>query len=99
MQIGRAGAPVSHISQAYPDRVEVRGTVRPPPPDDYGAYLARIGAAGTLRADGLEVLPTEDSLARTLEGLRRSADAGGSHRSLRRGCPSHAHDLPQKCCR
>jgi citrate synthase len=25
MQIGRAGAPVSHISQAYPDRVEVRG--------------------------------------------------------------------------
>src|SRR3954453_16531379 len=25
MQIGDAGAPVSHISQAYPDRVEVRG--------------------------------------------------------------------------
>jgi citrate synthase len=25
MTIGRAGAPVSHISQAYPDRVEVRG--------------------------------------------------------------------------
>ena len=25
MQIGKAGAPVSHISQAYPDRVEVRG--------------------------------------------------------------------------
>jgi citrate synthase len=25
MQIGRAGTPVSHISQAYPDRVEVRG--------------------------------------------------------------------------
>jgi citrate synthase len=25
MQIGTAGAPVSHISQAYPDRVEVRG--------------------------------------------------------------------------
>jgi citrate synthase len=25
MQIGRAGAPVSHISQAYPDRVDVRG--------------------------------------------------------------------------
>ena len=24
-QIGKAGAPVSHISQAYPDRVEVRG--------------------------------------------------------------------------
>ena len=25
MQIGKAGAPVSHVSQAYPDRVEVRG--------------------------------------------------------------------------
>lgn len=25
MQIGRPGAPVSHIAQAYPDRVEVRG--------------------------------------------------------------------------
>ena len=25
MQIGKAGAPVSHISQAHPDRVEVRG--------------------------------------------------------------------------
>jgi citrate synthase len=25
MQIGKAGTPVSHISQAYPDRVEVRG--------------------------------------------------------------------------
>src|SRR5919205_3427606 len=25
MQIGRAGAPVSHISQAYAERVEVRG--------------------------------------------------------------------------
>jgi citrate synthase len=25
MQIGRSGAPVSHICQAYPDRVEVRG--------------------------------------------------------------------------
>src|ERR1700755_2253447 len=25
MTIGKAGAPVTHISQAYPDRVEVRG--------------------------------------------------------------------------
>ena len=25
MQIGKAGIPVTHISQAYPDRVEVRG--------------------------------------------------------------------------
>src|SRR6187455_1755073 len=25
MQIGKPGAPVTHVSQAYPDRVEVRG--------------------------------------------------------------------------
>jgi citrate synthase len=37
MQIGRAGAPVSHISQAYPDRVEVRGR------DLTGDLMGRLG--------------------------------------------------------
>jgi competence protein ComEC len=63
------------------DRIQLRGHVRPPPPDDYGAYLARIGAAGTLRADQLQVLPAEGTMARTLEGFRRSA-AEGLDRSL-----------------
>ncbi len=58
------------------DRVELRGRVRPPPPDEYGAYLARIGAVGTLRADSLEVLPAQGSLNETLEGFRRAASAG-----------------------
>jgi competence protein ComEC len=58
------------------DRVEVRGRVQAPPPDDYGAYLARIGAVGTLRPDGLEVLPADGTMARTLEGFRRSAGEG-----------------------
>jgi competence protein ComEC len=58
------------------DRVQVHGTIRSPPPDDYGAYLARIGAAGTLRADSLDLLPAAGTLARTLEGLRRSASEG-----------------------
>jgi competence protein ComEC len=58
------------------DRVELRGGIRAPPADDYGAYLARIGAAGTLRADGLKLLPAEGSLTTTLEGLRREAAAG-----------------------
>src|SRR6267142_2620334 len=37
MQIGKAGAPVSHISQAYPDRVEVRGR------DLCGDVMGRLG--------------------------------------------------------
>src|SRR6201990_2840570 len=37
MQIGKAGAPVSHISQAYPDRVEVRGR------DLAGDVMGRLG--------------------------------------------------------
>jgi citrate synthase len=37
MQIGKAGAPVSHICQAYPDRVEVRGR------DLTGDLMGRLG--------------------------------------------------------
>jgi citrate synthase len=37
MQIGKAGSPVSHISQAYPDRVEVRGR------DLSGDLMGRLG--------------------------------------------------------
>jgi competence protein ComEC len=58
------------------DRVELRGRIRPPPEDAYGAYLARIGAVGTLRVEGLQLLPAEGSLAASLDGLRRSAAAG-----------------------
>ncbi len=57
------------------DRVSIDGAIRPPPPDDYGAYLDRIGAAGTLRANGLEVLPPPDGIGRRLEELRRGAAA------------------------
>ncbi|HEY4188835.1 MAG TPA: ComEC/Rec2 family competence protein [Candidatus Limnocylindrales bacterium] len=63
------------------DRVQVHGGIRPPSPDDYGAYLARIGAVGTLRADALALLPADGTLARTLEGLRRAA-AEGLDRSM-----------------
>ena len=58
------------------DRVELHGRIRAPPLDDYGAYLARIGATGTLRADSLELLPTEGSFAGALERLRRAASEG-----------------------
>ena len=54
MQIGKAGAPVSHISQAYPDRVEVRGR------DLTGDVMGRLGftAYFHLLLTGRE--PTED---------------------------------------
>ncbi|MBI2781135.1 MAG: ComEC/Rec2 family competence protein [Chloroflexi bacterium] len=58
------------------DRVQLRGRIRAPSQDDYGAYLARIGAMGTIRADALEVLPATGTAAGTLEGLRRAASAG-----------------------
>ena len=58
------------------DRVAVSGRIRPPPEDEYGEYLARIGAVGTLRADALELLPSAGTLERTLEGFRRSASDG-----------------------
>jgi competence protein ComEC len=62
------------------DRIELRGRIRPPPADDYGAYLERIGAVGTLRAESLAPAPTEGadagSLAARLEALRRSASDG-----------------------
>ncbi|HEX5240585.1 MAG TPA: ComEC/Rec2 family competence protein, partial [Candidatus Limnocylindrales bacterium] len=42
----------------------------PPPDDDYGSYLRRIGAVGSLRARSVEVTQPDDS---GWEGLRRAA--------------------------
>jgi len=58
------------------DRVTLAGRIRPPPESEYGAYLASIGAVGTIRANKLEVLPPTGTLERSLEGLRRSAGDG-----------------------
>jgi competence protein ComEC len=53
------------------DTVLVGGSVQPPPDDDYGAYLRRTGAAGTLRARTLErSVPAADW---TVDALRRRA--------------------------
>src|SRR5437867_4197507 len=41
-----------------------------------GADLARVGAAGTPRADSLALLPAESSVAGALERLRRAASDG-----------------------
>jgi predicted membrane metal-binding protein len=57
------------------DRVTVTGSMRPRTADDYGDYLARIGASGTLRAETLELRPPATGLGRTLEEWRRGAAA------------------------
>ena len=55
------------------DRVTVTGSIRPRPDSSYGAYLLRIGAAGTLTSRTLDVLPAPDDPGRRLEELRRGA--------------------------
>jgi competence protein ComEC len=56
------------------DRVEVEGRTRPRPDSDYGRYLERIGAWGTLQVDAVRhVEGTDEGLARSLERLRRGA--------------------------
>src|SRR5439155_11414141 len=55
---------------------ELRGRIRPPPADEYGTYLARIGAIGTLRVESVTLLSAEGSLVAALERLRRAAAAG-----------------------
>ncbi|NJD26964.1 MAG: ComEC/Rec2 family competence protein [Chloroflexi bacterium] len=58
------------------DRVSVAGRAREPPEGPYGDYLARIGVAGTLNVDALELLPPNEGPARWLEDLRRAAADG-----------------------
>ena len=82
---GASGAPAepAHVRvaatlPAYPevmpgDAVVVAGSIRPPPDSPYGEYLERIGAAGTLQATSLTVVPSPESPDRALERLRRSA--------------------------
>ena len=58
------------------DRVVVDGAIRARPDSPYGAYLLRIGAAGTLTSRTLEVAAWSRRPGRRLEELRRgSAEA------------------------
>jgi competence protein ComEC len=58
------------------DRVSLKGTLEPPTPDDFGQYLRRIGASGSLRAEALSLLLPPPGLARWLEEQRRAAATG-----------------------
>ena len=55
------------------DTVRIDGQVQPRPDSPYGAYLERIGVAGTLRSRTLELVPATDGPAAVLEGIRRAA--------------------------
>ncbi|HEY2916713.1 MAG TPA: ComEC/Rec2 family competence protein, partial [Candidatus Limnocylindrales bacterium] len=57
------------------DRVAVDGGLEAPPDGDgYGAYLRRIGASATVRANGLEFLPATGEIG-AWEALRRASAA------------------------
>ncbi|MBA2700194.1 MAG: ComEC/Rec2 family competence protein [Chloroflexi bacterium] len=63
---------------AYPaiepgELLEVAGRTRPRPDSDYGRYLERLGAWGTLDVRSLRVLPGEEGPGRALERIRRAA--------------------------
>jgi competence protein ComEC len=55
------------------DIVRVEGRTRPRPDSPYGAYLARLGAWGTLDTRSLEVVQRPMDAAARLERLRRDA--------------------------
>jgi competence protein ComEC len=84
---GPAGIRLAATLPAWPvvvpgDRVAIDGELEPRPDGEYGAYLARIGAAGVVRSRSVAVLETAGDAGRALEGLRRGADE-----ALRRAIP------------
>jgi competence protein ComEC len=60
----RCAATLPRYPEVRPaDRVVVRGSLRPPPDDEYGRYLDRIDVVATLRVTGLErVGPGDDPI-------------------------------------
>ena len=88
-----AGLAVAVTAARYPpvvpgDRVRLAGPLRPRPDSEYGAFLARNGIAGTLRASELALLPAEPGPGRALEAARRAVDA-----ALARALPEPAAGL------
>ncbi|MBF8290886.1 MAG: fold metallo-hydrolase, partial [Chloroflexi bacterium] len=64
------------------DALEIDGEIEPRPDGEYGDYLRRIGAAGTVRARSMTLVTAPGGPGRALEGLRRGADE-----ALRRAIP------------
>ena len=78
MQIGKAGEPVSHISQGYPDRVEVRGRdlTGEEPTEDQRFFLDLLLIA--IAEHGM--MPTNVAARMTLD-----ADPGSLHGAVAAG--------------
>jgi competence protein ComEC len=55
-------------------RVDLDGSLSPPPDGGYGAYLRRIGVSVTLRSRTAEIVGESSGPGRTIEALRRAAD-------------------------
>ena len=72
------GTLVEALLPRYPevgagDRVAVRGRLEPPGPDDFGAYLRRVGAAGSIRSATLELLAGPAGPEGILDRFRRGS--------------------------
>ena len=75
---GASGFRLAATLPRYPpieptDVVVIEGRLRPRPDSDYGRYLERLGAWGTVDASSLRVVPTPDDPGRWLERARRGA--------------------------
>jgi competence protein ComEC len=75
---GTAGLLVAATLPRYPavepgQRIVVDGALEAPPDGPYGAYLARIGVAGTIHARTLSVEGSAEGPSVALERLRRGA--------------------------
>jgi competence protein ComEC len=73
-----AGLRVEALLPRYPeigpgDRIAVRGSIKPPGADDFGTYLRRIGAVGSLRSATLDLLGGPDGPQGFLDALRRGS--------------------------
>ncbi len=82
-----SGSPVEALLPRYPeigpgDRIAVSGGVRAPGDDDFGGYLRRIGAAGSLRSPILVRLSGPAGVVGLLDGIRE-----GSAAALARALP------------
>ncbi|HLY13076.1 MAG TPA: ComEC/Rec2 family competence protein [Candidatus Limnocylindrales bacterium] len=79
---GEAGgaALVEALLPRYPeigsgDRIAVRGRIEAPGADDFGTYLRRIGAAGSLRSPTLELVAGPGGGLGLLDGIRQGSAA------------------------
>jgi competence protein ComEC len=81
------GALIEALLPRYPeigigDRIRVRGSIEPPGDDDFGAYLRRIGASGSLRSPILELIAGPGGPGGLLDAVRQ-----GSGDALTRALP------------